>query len=290
MQNIASSSASSISSISSISLTELPPSTAHKSNNASAPVEILKRPAAARKKKLEDDPWTADVSTVSVTCLGCRHLVRLSTKSLYDNHHWLMHKQRCKRAGNMKDNLDIGQPSLHPPDLVQTNSKVKSRLNRKAKRAPSTSSSVSSLTPISTPPLTSDEEDEVDGSSVEELELPPRPIPVRTSGKRDVLTEQYFARAHGIRIRLPPVFSDTQNDWRDWKWSELRMPEFSTDATPSPHCSSGSSESAVDSDVVSVKSELMAKVEDFGKHRSRSTRAQLHVREDPTWSSSSYHA
>ncbi|KAJ3786960.1 hypothetical protein GGU10DRAFT_157321 [Lentinula aff. detonsa] len=130
MQNTASS-ASSSSSISSQS--ELSPSIVNNLHNASAPVEILKRPAAARKKRLEDDPWTADVSTVSVNCLGCGHLVRLSTKSLYDNHHWLMHKQRCKRAGNIKDNPDIGQSSPRQPAVVQTKSKSKPKLNRKAK-------------------------------------------------------------------------------------------------------------------------------------------------------------
>ncbi|KAJ3984536.1 hypothetical protein F5890DRAFT_1291818 [Lentinula detonsa] len=286
MQNT--SSASSSSSISSQS--ELSPSIVNNLHNASAPVEILKRPAAARKKRLEDDPWTADVSTVSVNCLGCGHLVRLSTKSLYDNHHWLMHKQRCKRAGNIKDNPDIGQSSPRQPAVVQIKSKSKPKLNRKAKRPPSASSSVSSLTPISTPPLTSDEEGDVDVSSTEESELPPRRVPIRTSGKRDLLTEQYFARAHGIRIRLPPISPetpDTHNDWRNWKWSELRMPEFITGpASSTEH----GSEDGADSDAGSVKTEFMTEVEGSKALRSRATRAQSIVREEPMRSSSSHHA
>ncbi|KAJ3933141.1 MAG: hypothetical protein NXY57DRAFT_49339 [Lentinula lateritia] len=270
MQNTASL-FSSNSSISGTSRAESPPAVDVPIDNPSIPVEILKRPAAARKKKLEDDPWTADVSTVSVTCLGCGHLVRLSTKSLYDNHHWLMHKQRCKRAGNMKGSSDIGA-SPQPSVPAQAKYKPNTKSNRKTKRAPSASSSVSSLTPISTPPLTSDEEDDVDVSSAEESEPPPRPIPIRAPGKRDLLTEQYFARAHGIRIRLPPIppdTPDTQNDWRNWKWSEL--------LTCDPD--------------VAVKSQVRAQVEGPRILRSSWSIVQPREREDPSRRpSSSYHA
>ncbi|GAW00494.1 hypothetical protein F5879DRAFT_952567 [Lentinula edodes] len=291
MQNTASS-FSSNSPISGTSPAEFPPVVDVPIDNSSMPVEILKRPAAARKKKLEDDPWTADVSTVSVTCLGCGHLVRLSTKSLYDNHHWLMHKQRCKRAGNMKGNSDIGA-SPQPSVLAQAKYRPNTKSNRKTKRAPSASSSVSSLTPISTPPLTSDEEDDVDVSSTEESEPPPRPIPIRAPGKRDLLTEQYFARAHGIRIRLPPIppdAPDTQNDWRNWKWSELRMPEFTTSAPPLPDSNSDSSEVTCDPDVP-VKSQVRAQVEGPRILRSSWSIVQPRERQDPSWRpSSSYHA
>ncbi|KIK50456.1 hypothetical protein GYMLUDRAFT_51164 [Collybiopsis luxurians FD-317 M1] len=222
----------------------------------SDPAQILPGAAATRKKKLEDDPWTADVSIHSVKCLSCGHRVRLSTKSLFDNHHWNKHKARCLKTDKIKDHNRSSSTLNKPPRLIQIHRaprrrkapQAKPKPTGKPKRASSVSSSISSLTPISTPPLTSDNEDDLDLYSADESEpAPPRPIsiPISASRKRDVLTEQYFARAHGIQIRLPPVFpapdrtstgsSDSSSsfddmysdNWRAWDWSQLRMADFS---------------------------------------------------------------
>ncbi|KAF5379363.1 hypothetical protein D9757_007610 [Collybiopsis confluens] len=226
--------------------------------------QVLPSAAAARKKKLEDDPWSTDICLQSVKCLNCGHCVRLSTKSLFDNHHWIKHKERCIPKGDRRKKKD------HPPSSSTSSAsnrprkaqayKAPPRIRRvphakpsgyvNQNRAVSVSSSISSLTPISTPPLTSDnEEDLYSAEETESLPVPPPPlIPLYTTSKKcDNLTEQYLARAHGIQIHSPwdgpsppnsstvssePSLSGSLNtsddaiNWRSWDWSQLRMADF----------------------------------------------------------------
>lgn len=103
--------------------------------------------ALARKKKLEEDPLTSDVKMSSILCLSCGHRIRLSTRSLYDNHHWKRHKDRCiKRVGHVMD------PTEQNP--ASSKSKSARRAKPKAKPKPTRKPRVRELIPHSHSDLT----------------------------------------------------------------------------------------------------------------------------------------
>ncbi|KAE9396891.1 hypothetical protein BT96DRAFT_92548 [Gymnopus androsaceus JB14] len=211
-------------------LTSIPgPSTSGKLStlNASASGRPLTGPALARKKRLEDDPLTSDLQTNSVLCLTCGQRVKLSDQTHYDTSHWYTHRQRCLKRAGQKDPA----PSYSQRPKVAARAKpnkARPKPSRKPKRV-TPPSSVSSLTSFGTPSLTSDNEEEIDVSGPEEIKSSSRPPShpatalVNTS---DLLTEQYFVRAHGLHIHLPPVPRDAPTNWRDWRWSDLHVAEF----------------------------------------------------------------
>ncbi|KAL0953347.1 hypothetical protein HGRIS_004587 [Hohenbuehelia grisea] len=87
-----------------LELPDTPRSTTEGTSGTDAEAELSERPRkrqkntmneSARKKQLEDDPWTEDVTPTSVSCGACHREIRLDKRSRFYPGLWNKHRAKC---------------------------------------------------------------------------------------------------------------------------------------------------------------------------------------------------
>jgi len=186
------------------------------SSNPSSSGEVIQTAAEkAREKRLRDDPLAEVLGPLFVCCKRCGSRIKLSPKSTYDPFHWLKHRERClKKPANV-----VKQKKREAEGLVYT-------LPTKGTSDPSGKAGISSITP----PLTTDDDDEVGGHDRVKEESPsPRldetkspPTIVSAVRQPDLVFEDYLFRSRRKMTRdLSPL---SHENWTAWNWSQLRAP------------------------------------------------------------------
>jgi len=54
-----------------------------------------KTTSVIRKDALDSGPWTQNVESYKVICLGCKKTIKLNPKRPYETDHWDSHKEKC---------------------------------------------------------------------------------------------------------------------------------------------------------------------------------------------------
>ncbi|KAJ7183830.1 hypothetical protein C8R46DRAFT_1067924 [Mycena filopes] len=80
------------------------------------------RTEAERRRTLEDDPWTLEVTPHEVVCRGCRRTIKLDRRSRYYPGLWEKHRDRCDHVVKIRDltrepeeDIVMQQPIEEPP-------------------------------------------------------------------------------------------------------------------------------------------------------------------------------
>jgi len=119
--------------------------------------EVMKSTAEkARERKIREDPMAEVLNSLFVSCKRCGGCIKLSVKSLYDPFHWKKHRERCLKK---------------PVHIVTQKKREVERLRSRPPKRTSDPSGKAGLGPL-TPPLTTDDDDEVGGHDQVKGECP----------------------------------------------------------------------------------------------------------------------
>ncbi|KAJ7478971.1 hypothetical protein FB451DRAFT_1240274 [Mycena latifolia] len=77
------------------------------------------RSEAERRKTLETDEWTMDVTPHEVVCRGCRRSIKLDRRSRYYPGLWEKHRDRCEHVTKMRGELEAEEGSS---EITETSS------------------------------------------------------------------------------------------------------------------------------------------------------------------------
>ncbi|GLB41677.1 hypothetical protein LshimejAT787_1002770 [Lyophyllum shimeji] len=175
-------------------------------SSLSSPGEVAQTAAEkAREKKLRDDPMAIVRGPLYVDCRRCGTRIKLSSKSLYDPCHWRTHRSRClKRRPAAPQKQTPKAEIFSPPESSR----------RPAERG--------------TPPFATDHPARTSELQVLQRDRPSSPLtpcssPSPTPSTADMIFEEYVLRSHGKKLSPP-----TSSHWRDWSWSQLLHPRFTT--------------------------------------------------------------
>ncbi|KAI6112555.1 hypothetical protein F5141DRAFT_732169 [Pisolithus sp. B1] len=97
--------------------------TRNPSSTTAAGWERKRKTEEQRKRELEEDEYTADVTVTSVTCVGCGKQISLDKRSRYYPGLWVKHRNKCpdveklKRATKCSENQQLpdAEESVPPP-------------------------------------------------------------------------------------------------------------------------------------------------------------------------------
>ncbi|KAI5980803.1 hypothetical protein EDD15DRAFT_2381210 [Pisolithus albus] len=97
--------------------------TENPSSTTAAGWERKRKTEEQRKRELEEDEFTADVTVTSVTCVGCGKQISLDKRSRYYPGLWVKHRNKCpdvekiKRVAKSSEyrQLPDGEESVPPP-------------------------------------------------------------------------------------------------------------------------------------------------------------------------------
>ncbi|KAI5987124.1 hypothetical protein EDD15DRAFT_1511764 [Pisolithus albus] len=97
--------------------------TRNPSSTTAAGWERKRKTEEQRKRELEEDEFTADVTVTSVTCVGCGKQISLDKRSRYYPGLWVKHRNKCpdvekiKRVAKSSEyrQLPDGEESVPPP-------------------------------------------------------------------------------------------------------------------------------------------------------------------------------
>jgi len=186
-----------------------------RSSNPSSSGEVVQTAAEkAREKKLRDDPMAEVLGPLFVSCKRCGGRIKLSPKSTYDPFHWQKHRERClRKPANVVRLKKLQAEGLYTPPA------------KKAPKPPGRAGPGSA-----TPPLTTDDDDEVGGPDHVKKESPSPGLGETTSppnmpsaiGQPNVAFEDYLIRSRRKMTRDSAPL--TRDNWTAWNWSQLRAP------------------------------------------------------------------